>query len=104
MKVCIRLTRGDDLLEALRACVAERGIRAAVPLACVGCVEGWRVRCADGVTVHSGAGRAEIVALTGTLSTDGCHLHIALAGEDMAVFGGHLVPGCIVNTTAEIVL
>jgi predicted DNA-binding protein with PD1-like motif len=46
----------------------------------------------------------EIVSLTGTLSPDGLHVHIALSRSDGACIGGHLVPGCIVNTTAELVI
>lgn len=99
-----RLTRGADVYSALRAFAKDNDLAAAVPIACVGCLSRWRVRGADGHTIFEGEARVEIVSLTGTLSRDGMHLHIALAGEDLAVFGGHLVEGCIVNTTAEVVL
>ena len=46
----------------------------------------------------------EIVSLMGTVSEHGCHLHASFSREDLSAFGGHLLPGCIVNTTAEIVL
>jgi predicted DNA-binding protein with PD1-like motif len=46
----------------------------------------------------------EIVSMEGTLSLDGCHVHIAISDRSGAVIGGHLVGGCIVRTTAEIVL
>ncbi len=46
----------------------------------------------------------EIVSLSGTLSPDGLHLHIALAGRDGRCVGGHLLDGCIVHTTAELVI
>ncbi len=101
---CFRLTRGADLRASLAAFARENALDAAVPVACAGCVSRWRVRGADGQTVHSGGTPAEIVSLTGTLSQSGLHLHIALAGEDLSVFGGHLLEGCIINTTAEIVL
>lgn len=99
-----RLRRGEDLLLALKRLTVEKGIEAAVPVACVGCVSSWRMRCADGHTICAGEERAEITSLTGTLSQHGAHLHIALAREDLNVIGGHLVEGCIVNTTAEVVL
>lgn len=38
----------------------------------------------------------------GTVSKDGCHIHISLGSQDGGVIGGHLVDGCLVNTTAEI--
>jgi predicted DNA-binding protein with PD1-like motif len=49
-------------------------------------------------------GKFEIVSLTGTLSVGCHHLHVAIADSTGAVFGGHLLPGCVVRTTAEIVL
>lgn len=38
----------------------------------------------------------------GTVSINGCHIHISLGDKDGSVIGGHLVEGCLVNTTAEI--
>jgi predicted DNA-binding protein with PD1-like motif len=46
----------------------------------------------------------EILSVEGTLSADGCHVHIAVSDHSGAVLGGHLVRGCVVRTTAEIVL
>ena len=40
----------------------------------------------------------------GTLSLDGCHIHISVSDESLQTYGGHLMPGCLVNTTAEIVI
>lgn len=104
MRHCFRLRRGEDLYEAIQAYARAHDIAAAVPLCCVGCVSRWRMRTADGVTVAEAQERAEIVSLTGTVSVHGSHLHISLAREDLSVIGGHLTPGCIVNTTAEVVL
>ena len=70
----------------------------------VGCVSRWRLRDATGVRVRSGEEDVEIVSLMGTVSEHGCHLHASFSREDLTTFGGHLLPGCIVNTTAEIVL
>ena len=70
----------------------------------VGCVSRWRLRDATGVRVRSGDEDVEIVSLMGTVSEYGCHLHASFSREDLSAFGGHLLPGCTVNTTAEIVL
>ena len=70
----------------------------------MGCVTRARVRDASGVTVRELDEPLEIVSLMGTLSVARTHLHIALAREDLTVLGGHLMEGCIVNTTAEVVL
>ena len=48
--------------------------------------------------------RFEIVSLTGTVSRHGCHLHMALADHQGNVVGGHVLEGCEVFTTAEIVI
>jgi predicted DNA-binding protein with PD1-like motif len=46
----------------------------------------------------------EILSLTGTLCADGLHVHISLSRRDGSCIGGHLVQGCVVNTTAELVI
>jgi len=48
--------------------------------------------------------RLEIIALNGTLSRHGLHLHIALADGAGKMLGGHLLDGSLIYTTAEIVL
>ena len=99
-----RLRRGSDLLKALQEYARTRRIAAGTVVSGVGCVTRARVRDASGVTVRELNEPLEIVSLMGTLSTARTHLHIALAREDMTVLGGHLMEGCIVNTTAEVVL
>lgn len=49
-------------------------------------------------------GDLEILSLCGTISRDGAHLHIAVADSSGAVIGGHLCPGSLVRTTAELVI
>ena len=44
------------------------------------------------------------MSLAGTLSPDGLHVHISLSRRDGGCIGGHLVAGCLVNTTAELVI
>ena len=101
---CKRLHRGDDLLEEIKRLAWEEKIEAAVVLSAVGCVSCARVRDASGVNVREIEESCEIVSLNGTVSAARCHLHIALAKEDLSTVGGHLMPGCIVNTTCELVL
>lgn len=99
-----RLHRGDDLLESLRAYASAHDVRAAAIVSGVGCVTRAVIRDASGATIHELSGRYEIVSMTGTVSCERTHLHIALAGEDMRVIGGHLCAGTMVNTTCEVVL
>ena len=99
-----RLRRGSDLLKALQEYARTRRIAAGTVVSGVGCVTRARVRDASGVTVRELNEPLDIVSLMGTLSAARTHLHIALAREDLTVLGGHLMEGCIVNTTAEVVL
>ena len=99
-----RLHRGDDLLESIAAFCRRELMRAGYAACWVGCVSRARIRWADGITQHEYEERLEIVSLTGTVSEERCHLHIAFSREDMSLLGGHLCSGCTVNTTAEVVL
>ncbi len=102
--VCLRLHRGEGLLLAIRALAEREQIAAGVVLSAVGCVSCARVRDVSGVTLRTISEPCEIVSLNGTVSAARCHLHIALSKEDLSTVGGHLVPGCVVNTTCELVL
>ena len=102
--VCRRLHRGDDLLLSIRTLCEREKIDAAVVLSAVGCVSRAVLRDAGGVNLRSVDEPCEIVSLNGTASRTRCHLHLALSREDLSVIGGHMMPGCIVNTTCELVL
>ena len=101
---CFRLTRGQDLYAEIERYAKEHHIAAGAVVSAVGCVYRWELRDATGVRIRFGEEDIEIVSLMGTVSENGCHLHASFAREDLSVFGGHLRPGCLVNTTAEIVL
>ncbi len=101
---CLRLTRGEDLMESIRSLCRQQQIPAGVVLSGVGCISRGRIRDASGVTIREISDECEIVSLNGTVSAQRCHIHIALSREDLSTIGGHLCPGCIVNTTCEIVI
>ena len=101
---CIRLKRGEDLLLSIRQLCEEKHIQAGVVLSGVGCILRGRIRDASGVTIREVTEHAEIVSLNGTVSAQRCHIHIALSKEDLSTIGGHLCPGCIINTTCELVI
>lgn len=101
---CLRLLPGEDLVPALRAFARSRQLTAAVVLSCVGSTGRTTLRPAGVKTPRVFEGKYEIVSLTGTLSADGHHLHMSISDESCNVFGGHLLEGCIVRTTAEIAL
>ena len=102
--ICKRLHRGEDLLLRIREIAKEEKLPAAVVLSAVGCISRGRVRDASGVNKQDITEHCEILSLNGTVSQSRCHLHIALSKEDLSTVGGHLVEGCIINTTCELVL
>ena len=101
---CIRLKRGEDLLDSIKKLCKQKDIKAGVVLSGVGCISSGRVRDASGVRIREIAEHCEIVSLNGTVSAVRCHIHIALSKEDLTTIGGHLCSGCIVNTTCELVI
>jgi predicted DNA-binding protein with PD1-like motif len=100
----LRLAPGDDLRAHLEAVTAARGLRAGCVLAAVGSLGKAFIRLADEPTPSEFEGPFEIVALSGTLSPNGPHLHIAVADSNGIVIGGHLGLGSIVHTTVELVI
>lgn len=99
-----RLHRGADLCDSIKSFAKENHIKAGYVACCVGCVSRARVRDASGVNIRELNEEFEIVSVTGTVSEKRCHMHIALSREDLSTVGGHMVSGCIVNTTAEVVI
>ncbi len=105
MKIhCFRLKRGQDLLLSIKEYLLEKHIKAGTILSAVGCVSKARIRDASGVTIRELMEPLEIVSLMGTVSESRSHLHVAFSKEDLSTVGGHLVEGCIINTTGEIVI
>lgn len=100
----VRLRRGMDLLESIEQFCVKNEIKAGVLLSGVGCVTKGRVRDASGVTIVEIDESMEIVSLMGTVSEKRCHLHVSFSKEDLSTVGGHLVSGCIINTTCELVI
>jgi predicted DNA-binding protein with PD1-like motif len=100
----LRLQPGDDLRQAPETWMGEQQEQAGCVISAVGSLSVAQLRlagAAEATTIH---GELEILSLSGTLSADGAHLHIAIADNSGAVLGGHLCAGSLVRTTAELVL
>jgi predicted DNA-binding protein with PD1-like motif len=100
----MRLSPGQDLKIELQKFIDEHEIKAACVLTCVGSLQKSTLRLANQSDYQSYGQKMEIVSLVGMLSTEGSHLHISLSDSTGTTIGGHLVDGCHVYTTAEIVL
>jgi predicted DNA-binding protein with PD1-like motif len=105
MKVVpLRLQRGVDLRRSLEALMAERQEQAGCVISAVGSLSLAQLRLAGATQPTAIRGDLEILSLSGTLSPDGAHLHIAVADRRGTVIGGHLCAGSLVRTTAELVI
>jgi predicted DNA-binding protein with PD1-like motif len=105
MKVVpLRLQPGADLRQALEAWMGEQEEQAGCVLSAVGSLSLAQLRLAGAAEATMIHGELEIPSLSGTLSPDGTHLHIAVADSQGAVIGGHLCAGSLVRTTAELVI
>ena len=105
MKVVpFRLQPGDDLRRSLEGWMGEQQEQAGCVISAVGSLSVAQLRFAGAAAATTIHGQLEIISLSGTLSADGAHLHIAFADSRGAVIGGHLCPGSLVRTTAELVI
>ena len=108
----LRLTPGQDLRQAIEAAVRSQGCRAAFVLSGIGSLSTAGLRFAGADAPRRLTGDLEILSLSGTVAvsvTEGgthssSHLHMALSTATGEVLGGHVAPGCIIRTTAEVLL
>lgn len=99
-----RLKPGDDLKAGIEKIVKEKNIKAGWIATCVGSLTNYTIRFANQSDSATGSGHFEIVSLVGTLGTAGSHLHISISDSTGKNIGGHLMKGCTIYTTAEVVI
>jgi predicted DNA-binding protein with PD1-like motif len=100
----LRLEPGQDLRAALNAALIDCGVSAAFVVAGIGSLKATLLRFAGAPQPTSIGGDVEILTLSGSLSPDGAHLHMSVSDAQGRVFGGHVGQGCIVRTTAEVLI
>ena len=99
-----RLKPDQDLFDSIETFVVENKIEAGCVLSSVGSLTHATLRLANRENYNEYEGHSEIVSMTGTVSTNGSHIHVSISDEGGATIGGHLASGCKVYTTAEIVI
>ncbi|MBX9721964.1 MAG: DNA-binding protein [Candidatus Obscuribacterales bacterium] len=99
-----RLKPDSDVYKELKALVDDHKIEAAVVLSLVGSLKEGSLRFANQENASKIKGPLEIVSATGTLGLSGLHVHASFSDSQGHTSGGHLMPGCLVYTTCEIVL
>ena len=102
--IACRFTPGEDLRDAIERLGHEHHVEAGCILSAVGSLATATLRLAGAQAFARFIGPFEIVSLSGTVSPSGAHLHLSIAGADGNAIGGHLVHGCVIHTTVEIVL
>ncbi|MDB5765920.1 MAG: putative DNA-binding protein with PD1-like DNA-binding motif [Collimonas fungivorans] len=100
----LRLNPGQDLRSTLESVLAEHSVSAAFVLQGIGSLSVAQLRFAGAQQAIEFRGDLEILTLAGSLSPDGVHLHMTVSDAEGRVLGGHVAAGCIVRTTAEVLL
>lgn len=106
--LAFRLLPATDLKAELARLTQAEGLRAACILSAVGSLARARLRmpgaAGEPEAFASYDEPMEILGLSGTLGPEGLHVHVTLSRHDGACVGGHLVAGCLVHTTVELVI
>ena len=95
----LRLNPGDDLRGAL-----EAWARTGFVVAGIGSLTHAQLRFAGDSGPTRVEGPLEILTLSGSLTPDGAHLHVSVSDASGRVLGGHVCAGCVVHTTAELLV
>ncbi|MEN6573514.1 PPC domain-containing DNA-binding protein [Methanobacterium aggregans] len=96
-----RLRPGEDLKKGIENIASEGNLKSGVLLCIVGSLNKAVLRMSNENKMVLD-GPFEIVSAEGTVSPDGIHVHLAVSDHEGRVFGGHLMKGCEIYTTAEI--
>lgn len=102
--IALRLKPQQDLKIELDDFVCKQQVEAACILTCVGSLSAANLRFANQPEGTLLSGKFEIVSLTGVMSMHGSHYHMAIADSTGRTIGGHLLEGCLIYTTAEIII
>lgn len=100
----LRLRPGADLRRSLESAVSAHGVVSAFVVSGIGSLSNPRVRFAGAESETLLKGAFELLSLSGTLTPDGSHLHMAISDHEGFVVGGHVCYGNTVRTTAEVLL
>ncbi len=105
MKVlALRLKSNEDLRQSLNNLTKKENIKAGFILTAIGSLKQATIRFANQEISTVLSDKFEILSLNGTIATTGVHLHITISDRQGKTIGGHLSDGCIIYTTAEIII
>jgi len=96
-----RIIPGNDLKKGVEDLRDINGLKSGIILCIVGSISNAVLRMSNG-DKKVFRGLFEIVSAEGTISSEGIHVHVAISDAEGAVYGGHLLEGSKVHTTAKI--
>ncbi|MDJ0715250.1 MAG: DNA-binding protein [Prochloraceae cyanobacterium] len=102
--LALRLRPGSDVRRELEGFAKREKICAGAIIGAVGSLSKVCLRLANEETSAELSGKHELLTLSGTLGEDGVHLHLSVANSQGECIGGHLVYGCQVYTTLELII
>ena len=100
----IRLSPGADVRRALEDALRSQSADSAFVLAGIGSLSEAKLRYAGQSVESTVAGPLEVLSMSGSLTSTGAHLHMAVSDASGQVHGGHVAYGNVVGTTAEVLL
>lgn len=100
----LRLKPNQDLRQQLVDFALDRQILAGLILTACGSLKQAAIRFADCEACSIITDKFEIIALNGIVAFSGVHLHILISDRQGQTMGGHLDFGCLIYTTAEIII
>lgn len=103
-----RLTPSQDLKEEIERVAQINKIKAGFIITGVAGLSVAKIRMAGATKgrqdIRVFDGPLEVDSIVGTVSVNGCHIHVSLSDNEGRAFGGHLKEGSLVYPTAEIVI
>ncbi|MGD1715058.1 PPC domain-containing DNA-binding protein [Dapis sp. BLCC M172] len=99
-----RLKPNLDLKQSLKDWAIDNQIECGFILTAIGSLKQAAIRFANQEKSNILYDKFEIISLNGTVACSGVHLHILISNGEGKTIGGHLDYGCIIYTTAEIVI
>jgi predicted DNA-binding protein with PD1-like motif len=100
----LRLLPNSDLKKDILIFCQLHKISAGIILCSVGSLKNANLRFADQKNQTQLAGPFEILSLNGTIAKNGVHLHMSISDHQGSVYGGHMLDGCLIHTTCELVI
>lgn len=110
-KICFaRFHENDDIAESIRKSAQQNGVKAGVFIligalkqAVLGCYKNGEY------VITEIRGHVEVASCMGNIALDEkgenvVHAHMVVSNEKSETFGGHVMKGCLVGPTAELVI